>query len=148
VNSVQRPDSFDAADYTGVLRRRWWIVVVCAVIGVVGAYAYTQVAPKTYTASAVVYVAATGADQANPGSSSKTTGPVNLNTEAQIVTSGAVGGAVRAGLRHRLPAEPQLERGRVDQRSDQEPDRQGDHARGGDGHPERQDRYPAEELSD
>jgi capsular polysaccharide biosynthesis protein/Mrp family chromosome partitioning ATPase len=90
VNSAQRPDSFDAADYTGVLRRRWWIVVALAIAGVIGAYGYTKVAPKTYTASAVVYVAATGADQANPGSSSKTTGPVNLNTEAALVTSGTV----------------------------------------------------------
>lgn len=104
MNSAQRPDSFDAADYTGVLRRRWWIVVVCAVIGVVGAYAYTQVAPKTYTASATVYVAATGADQANPGSSSKTTGPVNLNTEAALVTSGTV--ATLAGHLMHSPLTP------------------------------------------
>ena len=28
MNPVQRPDSFEAADYVGVLRRRWWIVLV------------------------------------------------------------------------------------------------------------------------
>ena len=104
MNSVQRPDSFDAADYTGVLRRRWWIVVGLAVAGVIGAYGYTKVAPKTYTAAAVVYVAATGADQANPGSSSKTTGPVNLNTEAQLVTSGGV--AALAGHLMHSPLTP------------------------------------------
>src|SRR2546430_6751519 len=30
MNPVQRPDSFEAADYVGVLRRRWWIVLAPA----------------------------------------------------------------------------------------------------------------------
>jgi len=44
MTSIQRPDSLELADYTGVLRRRWPIVVVAAIIGVVGAFAYTLVA--------------------------------------------------------------------------------------------------------
>jgi len=61
MTSIQRPDSLELADYTGVLRRRWPIVVVAAIIGVVGAFAYTLVAPKTYTAQAAVYVSVTAA---------------------------------------------------------------------------------------
>jgi uncharacterized protein involved in exopolysaccharide biosynthesis len=90
MNSSQRPDSFDAADYTGMLRRRWWVVVVVTVICLVGAAAYLTVAPKTYTSTAKVYVAATGADTSNQVANSRTTGTVNLDTEAQIVTSGTV----------------------------------------------------------
>src|SRR5215467_9190840 len=77
MNPVQRPDSFEAADYVGVLRRRWWIIVACACIGVVGAFAYVTVAPKSYTATASVNV--------NPNAAT-----VNLDTEAQVVTSTAV----------------------------------------------------------
>ena len=51
MNPVQRPDSFEAADYIGVLRRRWWIVLVCTIIGLVAAFGYVTVAPKAYTAT-------------------------------------------------------------------------------------------------
>src|SRR5215831_1978712 len=91
MNPVQRPDSFEAADYTGVLRRRWWIIVACACIGVVGAFAYVTVAPKSYTATASVNVNPTAADQSNAVAGSRTNGAtVNLDTEAQVVTSTAV----------------------------------------------------------
>jgi uncharacterized protein involved in exopolysaccharide biosynthesis/Mrp family chromosome partitioning ATPase len=87
---TQRPDSFDMSDQTGVLRRRWLIIVGCTAIGLVGALGYVFVAPKTYTATAAVQVNPTGADQGNTLANSRTSGSVNLDTEAQIVTSGAV----------------------------------------------------------
>ena len=90
MSSVPRPDSFELADYTGLLRRRWLIIVAFAVAGLVGAFAYVTVAPKTYTSTAEVYVAPTGADQGNQLANSRTTGTVNLDTEAQFVTSGTV----------------------------------------------------------
>jgi capsular polysaccharide biosynthesis protein/Mrp family chromosome partitioning ATPase len=90
MNPIQRPDSFELADYTGVLRRRWAIVLVVTIIGVVGAFAYTLVAPKTYTAMAAVFVSATAADQGSQVANSRTGGQVNLDTEAQLVTSGTV----------------------------------------------------------
>lgn len=89
MNSVQRPDSYEGADYTGVLRRRWWIVLALTIIGVVGALGYVMVAPKTYTATASVYVSATGADQSQLANS-RTQGTVNLDTEAQLVKSSNV----------------------------------------------------------
>lgn len=90
MSSVPRPDSFELADYTGLLRRRWLIIVAFAVVGLVGAFAYVTVAPKAYTSTASVYVAPTGADQGNQLANSRTSGTVNLDTEAQIVTSGTV----------------------------------------------------------
>jgi uncharacterized protein involved in exopolysaccharide biosynthesis/Mrp family chromosome partitioning ATPase len=89
MNSVQRPDSFEGTDYTSVLRRRWWIVLGLTCIGVVAALAYIAVAPKTYTATAAVYVSATGADQSQLANS-RTTGIVDLDTEAQLVKSSNV----------------------------------------------------------
>jgi uncharacterized protein involved in exopolysaccharide biosynthesis/Mrp family chromosome partitioning ATPase len=87
----QRPDSFESVDYTGVLRRRWWLVLAGAVLGLIGALAYVTIAPKSYTATATVNVVATGADQSNTNvSNSRTGATVNLDTEAQLVTSGSV----------------------------------------------------------
>jgi capsular polysaccharide biosynthesis protein len=96
MNAVQQPDSVEAADYIGVLRRRWWIVLVCTIIGLVAAFGYVTVAPKTYTATATVNVVPTAADQSNVVAGSRTSGAtVNLDTEAQVVQSTTV--AVIAG---------------------------------------------------
>jgi capsular polysaccharide biosynthesis protein len=96
MNPVQQPDSFEASDYIGVLRRRWWIVLVCTIIGLAAAFAYVTVAPKAYTATASVNVVPTAADQSNVVAGSRTSGAtVNLDTEAQVVQSTTV--AVIAG---------------------------------------------------
>ncbi len=50
MNMSQRPDSFEPGDYLEVLRRRWWIVLVLAVLGLLAAGAYVAAAPKVYTA--------------------------------------------------------------------------------------------------
>ena len=104
MTSIQRPDSLELADYTGVLRRRWPVVVVAAIIGVVGAFAYTLVAPKTYTAQAAVYVSVTAADQGASVANSRTGGQVNLDTEAQLVTSGTVSAMAQKTLHSPLSA--------------------------------------------
>lgn len=91
MNPVQRPDSFEAADYVGVLRRRWWIALVAMIIGLVAAFGYVTVAPKSYSATAGVNVIPTAADQSNTVAGSRTNGAtVNPDTEAQVVTSTAV----------------------------------------------------------
>jgi capsular polysaccharide biosynthesis protein/Mrp family chromosome partitioning ATPase len=89
MSSASRPDAVDPADYSGVLRRRWPIVLVVTLICLLGAVGYILVAPKAYASSATVYVNPTGADNANP-SSSKNSGTVNMFTEAQTVSSGVV----------------------------------------------------------
>ena len=90
MSTVSRPESFEAVDYTGVLRRRWLILVGITLVCLVGAVGYIAVAPKVYLATASVYVAPTGADNASQSSGSKTGGTVNTTNEAQIVTSGVV----------------------------------------------------------
>jgi capsular polysaccharide biosynthesis protein len=92
MSSSGQPAAFEAADYTGVLRRRWAIIVAGGVVGLVAALAYVVVAPKTYEATAAVYVSSTGADQSSSSSGGKSGGSslVNLSTEAQLVTSGTV----------------------------------------------------------
>jgi capsular polysaccharide biosynthesis protein len=93
MSSSGQPSLSEAVDYTGVLRRRWPIVVAGAVVGLVLALAYVILAPKTYDATAAVYVSSTGADAGNAASSGKSSGGlVNLATEAQLVTSGTVAG--------------------------------------------------------
>ena len=91
MNPVQRPDSFEAADYVGVLRRRWWIALALTCVGLVGAFGYVTVAPKVYSATAEVNVVPTAADQSNAVAGSRTAGAtVNLDTQAQVVTSTGV----------------------------------------------------------
>ncbi len=92
MNQVSRPDSPAVADYTGALRRRWWIALVVTVICVIGAVGYIAVAPKSYASTATVYVSPTSADSSGASSGSAKSGAtqVNLYTEAQVVTSGVV----------------------------------------------------------
>ncbi len=105
MNPVQQPDSFEAADYVGVLRRRWWIVLVCTIIGLVVAFGYVTVAPKAYTATASVTVVPTAADQSNVVAGSRTSGAtVNLDTESQVVQSTTV--ATIAGKMMHSPLTP------------------------------------------
>jgi len=77
------------ADYAGVLRRRWWLVVMVAALGLLGAIGYYKVAHKVYSATAAVYVTATSTT-ANQVANGRTTGAVNLDTEAQVVQSATV----------------------------------------------------------
>jgi capsular polysaccharide biosynthesis protein/Mrp family chromosome partitioning ATPase len=105
MNPVQRPDSFEAADYVGVLRRRWWIALALTCVGLVGAYGYVTVAPKVYSATASVNVTPTAADQSNAVAGSRTAGAtVNLDTQAQVVTSTGV--ATLAGKMMNSPLTP------------------------------------------
>jgi capsular polysaccharide biosynthesis protein len=107
MNPIQRPDSFEVADYAGVLRRRWRIVLALTLVGLVGAFGYVTVAPKIYAATAAVFVSATGASStAGQATGSRATGggQVNLDTEAQIVTSGTV--ATIAGKTLKSPLKP------------------------------------------
>ncbi len=88
---MSQPGALVAADYTGVLRRRWLIVVAGAAVGLVGALAYSFVAPKTYVATAAVYDRTTGADVGNGIQGNRTgNSHVDLDTEAQLITSGTV----------------------------------------------------------
>jgi uncharacterized protein involved in exopolysaccharide biosynthesis/MinD-like ATPase involved in chromosome partitioning or flagellar assembly len=94
------------ADYSGVLRRRWWLIVAVTLIGTVASVGYFKTAHKTYTAAASVYVTATGVT-ANQVSGGRTSGAVNLDTEAQVVQSTTVAQAA-VKLMHSSESIPQL----------------------------------------
>jgi succinoglycan biosynthesis transport protein ExoP len=102
-SSGARTDSFELSDYLGVLRRRWWIVLVFACLGALAAAAYVVVAPKTYTATTAVYVSANAAN-ANQLVGARTGGAVNMDNEAQIVQSTTVAAVVAKDLHSGLTA--------------------------------------------
>jgi capsular polysaccharide biosynthesis protein len=101
MNVPREPDSFEFADYLGVLRRQWWLVVLLACVGVLAGAAYLKLAPKAYTATATVNVTPTGGSQSQSGAvaGGRTTGVINLDTEAQMVQSATVA-AVAAHTLH------------------------------------------------
>ena len=101
---MSAPEDAQLADYTGVLRRRGWLIVLVAVIGLLGSAGYYKLAHKVYTGSASVFVTATSGT-ANQVANARTTGTVNLDTEAQVVQSVAVAQAA-AKLLH-SPETPQ-----------------------------------------
>jgi capsular polysaccharide biosynthesis protein len=101
----QEADSFEFAGYLGVLRRRWWIILVLACVGIVGAGAYIAASPKGYTATATVNVTATGIGQNQGGAAvagGRTSSAVNLDTEVQIVQSSSVAAIAASDLRSSL----------------------------------------------
>jgi succinoglycan biosynthesis transport protein ExoP len=95
---LTEPEGPTLLDYLGWLRRRWWILLVGALIGLAGAAAFTAVQPRTYTSTTSVLVRAIGPDL-NP------TVKVNLDTEAQVVRSMVV--ANRAKALMNVPDSPQ-----------------------------------------
>ena len=91
-------DDLQLTDYARVFRRGWWLIVVFAIVGLLGGAGYYSVSHKVYTASASVYVTATGVT-ANQVAGGRTSGTVNLDTEAQVVQSATVAQAA-AKLMH------------------------------------------------
>jgi uncharacterized protein involved in exopolysaccharide biosynthesis/Mrp family chromosome partitioning ATPase len=77
-------------DYTGTLRRRWWLILLVAIIATAGAAGYFKTAHKVYTATAAVYVTASSSGTAGQVANSRTTSAINLDTEAQVVQSATV----------------------------------------------------------
>ncbi len=96
------PDYFELSDYTTVLRRRWRRIAAVTLAGIVLAAAYVFLAPKTYTATALVQVNALPNNANAVGG--RTGGPVNMDNEAQTVRSLAVANLVKKRLRSPLSA--------------------------------------------
>lgn len=95
MNTPPTRDSWELADYGRVLRRRWWVVAVLACIGLaIGAAAY-KVAPKSYTATASVYV------NSLPTDTHTVPGSVDMDTEAQLVQSNAVANVASSDMSYR-----------------------------------------------
>lgn len=85
-------------DFAAALRRRWWMVVLGAVLGVALASAYLLVAPKVYLATATVLVNPVGGSADDVVDGARTNSGVNLDTEAQLVKSQAVSSLAKVRL--------------------------------------------------
>ncbi|MET0426344.1 MAG: Wzz/FepE/Etk N-terminal domain-containing protein [Actinoplanes sp.] len=92
----------DVSNYLGVFRRHWWIALLATGAGLAAGAALTTAMPKIYESSTAVLVQAV--DQDTNAQGGRTKGTVNLDTEAQLVGSGAV--AVKATALLRSPRSP------------------------------------------
>lgn len=97
MDGLHQPGSTELSDYLGVLGRRWWVVVTLACLGLIASGAYFRLAPRTYTATAAVYVTPTAASSSSGQlANGRTSGIVNMDSEAQVVQSPVVAaGAAR-----------------------------------------------------
>jgi Mrp family chromosome partitioning ATPase/capsular polysaccharide biosynthesis protein len=94
-----RPVSADLSHYLGVLRRHWWVLLVATGAGLGAGAGVTHALPKVYESSASVLVQAVGQD--TNASGGRTNGTINLDTEAQLVRSGAVANSAAILLKTR-----------------------------------------------
>jgi capsular polysaccharide biosynthesis protein len=90
--------SAELVDYLGVLKRQWRIVLGIVALGLSCAGLLLAVAPKSYLATASVQVNPLPGQGDTPVSGSRVTDGVNLDTEAQLLTSAVVTGRVRGLL--------------------------------------------------
>jgi Mrp family chromosome partitioning ATPase/capsular polysaccharide biosynthesis protein len=97
------PDSVQVADYGAMLRRRWWVLALGALVGLLLAVEMLMLSSKTYLATAGVLVLPTGVDNGSVAGG-RTGGEINLDTEAQLLTSVDV--ATRAKALLKVPDEP------------------------------------------
>ena len=94
------PDGPLLMAYLGWLRRRWWILLLAAILGTAGGLAVTQLQHARYTSTTSLLVRPldTGGDN-NPAAK------VNLDTEAQVVRSLVVGERARGLMKSSTPAD-------------------------------------------
>lgn len=74
-------------DYAAILRRRWWEVMLGGLLGVAVAATVSLALPPQYVSTALVQVLPTGISDGTSLTNGRTQGSVNLDTEAQLVTS-------------------------------------------------------------
>ncbi len=84
------PPVTDFGFYQRVLRRGWRVILAGLAVGLLLGTAWYAAAPRTYAATASVLVTATGADTTSTVGERTVSEAVNLDTEAQILTSADV----------------------------------------------------------
>ncbi|GAA2251274.1 hypothetical protein GCM10010402_02850 [Actinomadura luteofluorescens] len=84
MDSTAKADSTELAEYAAMLRRRWWVVVAGAMLGLAIAGAGLVLLPKSYVSTAIVQVTATDPEvpKSNGGKND-----FSLETEAQRLRS-------------------------------------------------------------
>ncbi|OLT25534.1 hypothetical protein BJF83_05005 [Nocardiopsis sp. CNR-923] len=92
------PPGPELKEYTALLRRRWRMVGAGVLGGLVLATAAVFTLPSTYESTAAVQVRPTGMAEFTGERSGRLAGDVNLDTEAQILTSDRVSAAAARRL--------------------------------------------------
>lgn len=93
---MRTPAARTLADYGTIVRRSWWLIVGTVLAAVAAGLGYTAVAEQVYQSTASVLVMPTAAD--TPVAGARTSGQVNLDTEAQLVKSTEVAEAAAEAL--------------------------------------------------
>ncbi|WP_418276078.1 hypothetical protein ACNHYB_14620 [Isoptericola jiangsuensis] len=105
--SMMRTDAdVELADYGEIIRRRWVFLVLGLVVGLCVAAIAAELIPKTYTSTASVLVQSTGEDASVEGG--RTSGDLNLDTEAQLVTSTVVSSLAMESMDDPIETDPRL----------------------------------------
>ncbi|MFI9766635.1 polysaccharide biosynthesis tyrosine autokinase [Streptomyces sp. NPDC052415] len=94
----------DFHDYLDVLRRRWRYVTVCVLLGLAAAVIATALTPRTYTATAQLFVATSGQTSGDDAYEGGLFTQQRVKSYTQIVTSPAVLDAVISELGLRTTA--------------------------------------------
>jgi capsular exopolysaccharide synthesis family protein len=81
-------------DYLTVLRKRWLIIVVCLLAGVLAATLLVKTSPKVYTASAQIFVAASSEDNTAALNNGNTFAQARVQSYTSVANSPAITDAV------------------------------------------------------
>ncbi|GAA2391156.1 Wzz/FepE/Etk N-terminal domain-containing protein [Dactylosporangium salmoneum] len=96
------PDS-PGVDLLGMARRHWWLVLALVLAGLAGAVQFTTTQTKVYESSTSVLVSPIGNGQDANSTNGRTKGDINLDNEAQLVTSTTVATDAAALMRSTTP---------------------------------------------
>lgn len=103
---VAGPPAATFVDYGALLRRHWLVVLAGVVVGAVAGVLFLILQPSSYTSTTTVLVRSAGLPNGSGGAvGARTTGEINLDTEAQIARSAKIAGAVRTELDGALSAQ-------------------------------------------
>jgi capsular polysaccharide biosynthesis protein/MinD-like ATPase involved in chromosome partitioning or flagellar assembly len=103
VSSQSGGSTLQLGDYLRLAKRRWWAIALGLLVGLSAGYAFTVTRGQEFTSTASVLVSPVSTD--GEVENGRTTGPVNLDTEAQLVRSSAVENKARDLLRTSISPE-------------------------------------------
>lgn len=101
---MRTPAARTLADYGVIARRSWWLIVGTIAVALAAGIGYTELTDEVYESTASVLVMPTATDTDVAGA--RTSGQINLDTEAQLVKSTEV--AQAAAERLGVPATAEL----------------------------------------